>query len=666
MVRSRFRSRSPRIGLPLLLEVLLIGNLVTRSDSSGSGETGCRCLPGNSCWEIVPWSALNASVRGRLHASVDELASCIDDIDSDACTVDLKSTDDEFWVSAQPNGYLHTGLYNRWNITTFSSYFVAAETEQDFQATVKFAKDHNLRLVVKGTGHDWYGRSTSPGSLMLWTHKRKDIAWHDDFVATGCEASTGVPAVTVQSGVQFRDLYPDAQAHGKVIMGGTCDSVGVGGCWMAGCYGPFTKKFGNGAVNILSANVVLANGTLVTASKCSHPDLFWSIRGGGGGVAGVVTEFTARSHPTPAFVSGATFHGTASTEAGFQLLLTEVLRIVSIIGLDSTHASDGGMKFGRTPDSNGLPGNKNGFSVSIGMSGYEANQTEQIMLLQPLLDFVNTHKGDGLAGSLSQNMWNKSQYDPASPKFPWMETHPDREISTSLIASMTRYFPQHYIAQETGRMQLAEALVNVSNLLPRSIPSKTSLVMFAKGQSGLPSEVRSEFEETAQNPVLLDTVGSYLAMYNIPELPQLAPSSKLLNTTLWPRLQEYAMVDKQDPLFAICQNGADGNETGASECLRQWHHRIPQLQLQMDKVRQTLQKALPNVDEKGKPFSGAYWCETDYEEPNFQDSHWGSAVYARLLKVKQRYDPTGLFICHHCVGSEFWTAESNLNCRVQN
>lgn len=62
--------------------------------------------------------------------------------------------------------------------------------------------------------------------------------------------------------------YPNAWNHGKIFMGGTCDSVGVGGCWTAGCYGPFTKRFGNGAINILEAKVVIADGTILTVSKC--------------------------------------------------------------------------------------------------------------------------------------------------------------------------------------------------------------------------------------------------------------------------------------------------------------------------------------------------------------------------------------------------------------
>ena len=140
--------------------------------------------------------------------------------------------------------------------TAKSEYAVRAETEADFQAAVSFAAANDLRLVVKATGHDWYGRSTAGGSLLLWTHLRKNITWHDAFVPTG-SADEGVPAVTVQSGVQFSDLYPAAQAQpypgdplGRrtILMGGGCDSVGVGGCWLGGCYNVFTKKFGDGAV----------------------------------------------------------------------------------------------------------------------------------------------------------------------------------------------------------------------------------------------------------------------------------------------------------------------------------------------------------------------------------------------------------------------------------
>ena len=59
------------------------------------------------------------------------------------------------------------------------------------------------------------------------------------------------------------------------------------------------------------------------------------------------------------------------------------------------------------------------------------------------------------------------------------------------------------------------------------------------------------------------------------------------------------------------------------------------------------------------PYSGSYWNEADYYDPEFQHSFWGAAKYPKLLAVKQAYDPKGLFTCHHCVGSEFWDDAGN-------
>ena len=157
------------------------------------------------------------------------------------------------------------------------------------------------------------------GLLSLWTHQRKNITWHhngllanDDSDARDlpylCPGDERIPAATIQSGVQFYDLYP-AHRNGKLIIGGTCDSVVVAGCWLSGCYGTFSRRFGNGAMNLLAARVVLANGTALTVSKCHHPDLFWSLRGGGGGVAAAVVDFCRQGDSS----GSETCHGTCSS-----------------------------------------------------------------------------------------------------------------------------------------------------------------------------------------------------------------------------------------------------------------------------------------------------------------------------------------------------------------
>ena len=96
-------------------------------------------------------------------------------------------------------------------------------------------------------------------------------------------------------------------------------------------------------------------------------------------------------------------------------------------------------------------------------------------------------------------------------------------------------------------------------------------------QAGLDAATAAEFRQTSQNPVLLDAVGLWLIMYNIPSLPQVPVSSRLLQT-MWPRLQVYAIQNHSDPLWATCDAGAAGNETAAVDCMATWHARIPALQ----------------------------------------------------------------------------------------
>lgn len=96
--------------------------LVTAASTAAplTEHSDCRCVPPMPCWNHVPWSSLNTSVNGRLQKSKDELAVCIPakggDVTSTACAAALGHTDDEFWLSAQPNGYQHTGLFNEWNM----------------------------------------------------------------------------------------------------------------------------------------------------------------------------------------------------------------------------------------------------------------------------------------------------------------------------------------------------------------------------------------------------------------------------------------------------------------------------------------------------------------------------------------------------------------------
>ena len=148
------------------------------------------------CFADIPFTELNASVNGRLVEVLDEVHACLDEAPTAACQTALARTDEQFFYTDQVGGFLHTGLaagggHPPWTIAhNLSAYAVEAQIEEDVIATVAFAAKHNLRLAVKGTGHDWFGRSGShpsfEGSLLIWTHKMKNIRWeHDGFVPQG-------------------------------------------------------------------------------------------------------------------------------------------------------------------------------------------------------------------------------------------------------------------------------------------------------------------------------------------------------------------------------------------------------------------------------------------------------------------------------------------------
>lgn len=182
--------------------------------------------------------------------------------------------------------------------------------------------------------------------------------------------------------------------------------------------GPFTKKFGNGAVNMLSARVVLANGSVVTASETSNADLFYTLRGGGGGNAGVVTSFTAKVHPAPRFVGTWSFAAVAASAHEFANLLKVVLTTLADV-MDpqgGQSCASGGLGFG-----GGLKAKDGGaYTLNFTCNGYESNTTEQRAFFQGLLNYTASRSTDGVAGTSTHWTWTQAMYNPSQPSFPWM------------------------------------------------------------------------------------------------------------------------------------------------------------------------------------------------------------------------------------------------------
>ena len=108
---------------------------------------------------------------------------------------------------------------------------------------------------------------------------------------------------------------------GKYVQGGGCTTVGVAGLTQSGGFGSFSKHYGLAAAGLLEAEVVTADGKIRIANACTNSDLFWALKGGGGGSFGVVSKLTLRMHDLPEFLGGAIFTIKASSDDAYRRLI---------------------------------------------------------------------------------------------------------------------------------------------------------------------------------------------------------------------------------------------------------------------------------------------------------------------------------------------------------
>ncbi|KAI2716241.1 CAZyme family AA7 [Penicillium roqueforti] len=288
--------------------------LVKFGDSNGTDKTTlssgqCKVFPGDRYWPSQSaWSTLDNLLGGALIKTVPLAASCYSswpEYDSAECERVTSDWNDSNLHAADPASAMWPLFEGRTCLPTtnasasctvggYSSYAVNVSTVAQIQLAVNFARNADIRLVVKNTGHDFNGKSTGAGALGIWTHHLKDIDYIENYSGSGYQG----PVVKLGSGVQAFEVYEKSKELGFTAVGGEGKTVGVaGGYVLGGGHSPMSSVYGLAADQVLALEVVLANGRFVTVTKESNPDLFWALRGGGGGTYGVVTSIISRVYP---------------------------------------------------------------------------------------------------------------------------------------------------------------------------------------------------------------------------------------------------------------------------------------------------------------------------------------------------------------------------------
>ncbi len=587
-----------------LLPVLDSHLLARASSEQPTGALRSRVRPGDRGWPTpAQWDELRHAVGGRLIAVQSPLSACLKDPDTAASKAVLSELRNPFYIGDQPGLTQTSGWYRAWTSQP-SIYAVAASGSADVVAAVDFARTHHLRLVVRGGGHSYQGTSDAADSLLVWTRRMNAITLHEAFVGEGCAGRQAPePAVTIEAGAMWADAYDAVTTRaGRYVQGGGCTSVGVAGLIQSGGFGSFSKSYGTAAAGLLEAQIVTADGTARIVNACTNPDLFWAIKGGGGGSLGVVTRLTLRTHElTGGQFGGASARIRATSATAFRALIERFVDFYAEHLLNPHW----GEQIKLAPD--------NTLGISMVSQGLDSAQAQAVW--KPFFDWVTKSPHDhelteppSIHSGPARHWWDvdyRKEHAPGSmisdprPGAPawhaWWSGDGD-QVGVYLHGFESAWLPATLL-EKANRKSLTDALFAASRHWEVGLH-------FNKGLAGAPPEAIAAARDTAMNPDVLQAFAlAIIAAGGPPPFP--------------------------------------GNPFHAPDAALEQEH--------AGKVARSM-GALRRV----APHTGAYLSESNYFDKDWQRSFWGTN-YSRLAAVKRKYDPEGVFFVHHGVGSEAWS-----------
>jgi hypothetical protein len=359
--------------------------------------------------------------------------------------------------------------------------------------------------------------------------------------------------------------------------------------------------FGTAAASLLEAEIVTADGSVRIANACTNPDLFWVLKGGGGGTFGVVTRLTLRTHELPVKIGVVLAIIHAASDAAYRRLIGRFVEFYA----ESLLGPNWGELVNVRPQN----------TLDVNMEFVGIDQARAEVIWRPFFDWVASAPDDYsfvraplIRDTGARNRWNRTFFESAAPGAMLRDDRqgaPADNIFWSGNLSEAGHFLHGFesawlpasLLRPGQRDRLADALFATSRIWPIELH-------FQKGLTGAPADAIAATRDTATNPAVLDAfVLAIIASEGPPAYPGLAG---------------------HEPNMIFARRDAGKIRAAMVE----------------------LRKAAPDA--------GSYVAESSFFEPDWRKSYWGNN-YPRLLAIKQRYDPDGLFFVRHGVGSEMWS-----------
>ncbi|KAF5556840.1 isoamyl alcohol oxidase [Fusarium mexicanum] len=487
---------------------------------------------------------------------------------------------------------LHQNEYRNWN----PFIVVFPLNQRHITAALKFAAQHRLCIATAGTGHEYNSRNSCPtGGILIRTILLKN----KEFLPTWSEDPVLAPAGAFRFGAGsiFAEMHAFSAKYDRVVASGWCSTVGMTGYHLGGGHGPFAPSMGLGVDNVLEIEVLQVgrneHGQTVVhrkiASRRKNPQLFWAMRGGGGGVWGVILSMTLRAHAVPdgglsrVFMSQSGTFCTGSKEKfGYEWLREMWPRFAEWqLRLNSKVSTQPGFFIDTSKYKKGdLCTATWTLNFEYFYAGGQKEQ-EYAMFRDSLKDVlqIKTVQEDNFNSAYEYLLSmppNKFQISVMNPLPPPHEPSDDATGSQNSV----------FVSRQDMETKFASTMMDVLDICVASLKTP---------------------DKTSPDPMGYRCGFHYLYTSITGNLGSAQPD----DTAISPGFRSGLML---------------------------WNART----LSTKQCEDTIYKLGRN----------SYFSESSYVMHNWTDRYWGEKRYEQLLAVKRAHDPGNLFWCHHCVGDD--------------